>query len=52
MRSDFIKEGPSQPSPGLLTQTLQLAAVDGSRLELLGTERKREEENKGEVILM
>lgn len=42
MRSDFIKEGPSQPSPGLLTQTLQLAAVEGSRLELLGRERRRE----------
>lgn len=41
MRSDFIKEGPSQPSPGLLAQTLQLAAADGSRLELLATEGEK-----------
>lgn len=52
MRSDFIKEGgPSQPSPGLLTQTLQLATADGSRLELLGTEREKEK-RKEEVMLM
>lgn len=47
MRSDFIKEAPSQPSPGLLTQMLQLAAVDGSRLELFGAEGRREGEKAG-----
>ena len=49
MRSDFIKDSPSEPSPGLLTQMLQWAVAHGS--SMFGTETRAKEELREEEKL-
>lgn len=41
MRSDFIKESLSQPSPGLFNANASISSSGGGRLELLGKAKKK-----------